>query len=158
MNMRRLINIAFALLCTATMMAALPMVELKDIDGNTVIIEDLDEQGKPVILAFFATWCKPCIRELKAIHEVYADWQEETGVDMYIVSIDQGQDCKKVKPMVDGYGWEYHVLLDPNGELKRAMNVQNVPHMFVIDSKGTTVYNHAGYTDGNETEIRNFLR
>jgi peroxiredoxin len=156
--MKRLISITLAMLCTATLMAGLPMVELKDIHGNTVKIESLDKQGKPIIIAFFATWCKPCLRELKAIHELYPDWQEETGVEMYIVSIDQGQDCMKVKPMVDGYGWEYHVLLDPNGELKREMNVQNVPHLFVIDSKGKTVYNHTGYTDGSETDIRKLLK
>ena len=60
--------------------------------------------------------------------------------------------------MVDGFGWDYHVLLDPNGELKRAMNVQNVPHVFVIDSNGKTVYNHLSYTDGDELELRQYLK
>lgn len=138
--------------------AQLPDVTLKDIDGKSVNVAELGKSGKPVIISFFATWCKPCVRELKAIHELYADWQDETGVEMYIVSTDQGQDSKKVKPFVDGYGWEYHVLLDPNSELKRAMNVQNIPHLFVIDSKGKTAYNHVGYTDGGETELRGYLK
>lgn len=138
--------------------AQLPDVTLKDIDGKNVNVAELGKSGKPVIVSFFATWCKPCLRELKAIHELYADWQDETGVEMYIVSTDQGQDSKKVKPFVDGYGWDYHVLLDPNSELKRAMNVQNIPHLFVIDSHGKTVYNHTGYTDGGETEIRQYLK
>lgn len=155
--MKKIISIVFAALWVSSLTAALPLVELKDIDGKTVHIETLDQQGKPVIISFFATWCKPCIRELSAIHEVYDDWQDETGVEMYIVSIDQGQDCKKVKPLVDGLDWDYHVLLDSNGELKRAMNVQNVPHLFVIDSHGHIVYNHTGYADGNETEIRQYL-
>ena len=155
-------RIACSLLLTALFglygFAALPEVTLRDVDGNNVDIASLAQSGKPVIISFFATWCKPCMNELKAIDELYTDWQDETGVEMYIVSIDQGQDIQKVAPLVNGNGWEYKVLLDPNGTLKRAMNVQNVPHLFVIDSKGKTVYNHAGYTPGDEDEIIKYLK
>ena len=145
-------------LCVLSSFAALPEVTLRDIDGKEVNVADLTKNGKPVIISFFATWCKPCMRELKAIDELYADWQDETGVTMYIVSIDQAQDIHKVAPLVRGNGWEYKVLLDSNGTLKRAMNVQNVPHLFVVDSKGQTVYNHTGYTEGDENEIVKYLR
>lgn len=154
---RGIITILLALFMLSTY-AALPDVTLKDINGKEVKIADLSRSGKPIIISFFATWCKPCIRELKAIHELYPDWQDETGVEMYIVSIDEGQDVQRVAPMVNGFGWEYKVLLDPNGTFKRAMNVQNIPHLFVVDSKGKTVYNHVGYTDGGETEIEKYLR
>lgn len=156
--MKRLgISLLFALVGW-TCMAELPDVTLRDVDGHEVSVAALAHNGKPLIISFFATWCKPCMRELKAIHELYPDWQEETGVEMYIVSTDQGQDSHKVKPLVDGNGWEYHVLLDPNGTLKRAMNVQNIPHLFILDSKGNIVYNHVGYTDGDEETIRTYLR
>ncbi len=148
---------AILLLSTLTMTAELPNVRLQDINGNTVQTGAISNNGKPVILSFWATWCKPCLRELKAIHELYPDWQDETGVKMYIVSIDQAQDANKVKPLVDGFGWEYEVLLDPNGDFKRAMNVQNVPHLFILDGKGKIIYNHTGYTDGGEEEIYNIL-
>ena len=156
--MRKLTCIGICLLCAMRLCASFPFVELNDVDGKNVKVNELTNQGKPVIIAFFATWCKPCIRELNAINDLYDDWQEETGVEMYIVSIDQGQDIKKVRPLANGNDWEYHVLLDPNGELKRAMNVQNVPHMFVLDSNGQIVYNHSGYTDGSEKEIRKYLK
>lgn len=148
---------AILLLSALTMTAELPNVRLQDINGNTVQTGAISNNGKPVILSFWATWCKPCLRELKAIHELYPDWQDETGVKMYIVSIDQAQDANKVKPLVDGFGWEYEVLLDPNGDFKRAMNVQNVPHLFILDGKGNIIYNHTGYTDGGEEEIYNIL-
>lgn len=148
---------AILLLSALTMTAELPNVRLQDINGNTVQTGAISNNGKPVILSFWATWCKPCLRELKAIHELYPDWQDETGVKMYIVSVDQAQDANKVKPLVDGFGWEYEVLLDPNGDFKRAMNVQNVPHLFILDGKGNIIYNHTGYTDGGEEEIYNIL-
>ena len=119
--------------------AALPEVTLHDMNGKDVSVAALAQTGKPVIITFFATWCKPCMRELKAIHELYPDWKKETGVEMYIVSVDQAQDIHKVKPLVDGNGWEYHVLLDPNGTFKRAMNVQHIPHMFILNRKGEII-------------------
>ena len=155
--MKKILMIAMMVVAAVSLHAQLPNVQLKDIEGNTVQTGAISNDGNPVIISFFATWCKPCLRELKAIHEVYPDWQDETGVKMIIVSIDQAQDANKVKPLVDGNGWEYEVLLDPNGDFKRAMNVQNVPHVFVLDGKGKIVYNHAGYVDGGEQDIREAL-
>ena len=156
--MKRLLFIICLALGVMSMEAALPAVSLDDIDGKSVNISSLAQKGKPVIISFFATWCKPCMRELKAINELYPDWQDEYGVTVYIVSTDQAQDIHKVKPLVNGNGWEYKVLLDPNGTLKRAMNVQNIPHLFVIDGKGKIVYNHIGYAEGDEEEIAKYLR
>ena len=155
--MKKILLLAMMAICATTISAQLPNVKLQDMDGNTVQTGEISNDGKPIIISFWATWCKPCLRELKAIHEVYADWQDETGVKMIIVSIDQAQDANKVKPLVDGFGWEYEVLLDPNGDFKRAMNVQNVPHLFILDGKGKIVYNHTGYTDGGETEIYDII-
>ena len=151
--MKRILIISMMAICTLAISAQLPNVALKDINGNSIQTGSISNNGKPIIISFWATWCKPCLRELKAIHEVYPDWQDETGVKMIIVSIDQAQDANKVKPLVDGFGWEYEVLLDPNGDFKRAMNVQNEPHVFVLDGKGKIVYNHAGYVDGGEEDI-----
>ena len=156
--MKKILMITMMVVAAVAMHAQLPNVQLKDINGNTVQTGSISNNGKPVIISFWATWCKPCLRELKAIHEVYPDWQDGTGVKMIIVSIDQAQDANKVKPLVDGFGWEYEVLLDPNGDFKRAMNVQNVPHVFELDGKGKIVYNHAGYVDGGEEDIYEALQ
>ena len=156
--MKKILLFAVMLAYAMLAQAQLPNVKLQDVNGNTVQTGTISNDGKPIVISFFATWCKPCLRELKAIHEVYPDWQDETGVKMYIVSIDQAQDANKVKPLVDGFGWEYEVLLDPNGDFKRAMNVQNVPHVFVLDGKGKIVYNHAGYVDGGEQDIYDALQ
>ena len=133
--------------------AQVPPVVLKNIDGKTVKTDTLSNGGKPFIIDFFATWCKPCNRELSAIADVYEDWQEETGVKVIAVSIDQAQNINKVKPLVDNHGWPYEVLLDPNGEFKRALGIQMIPYTLIVDGKGKIVYKHNGYTDGAEEEL-----
>ena len=138
--------------------AQLPSITLKDINGNPVQTDTLNNGGKPFIIDFFATWCKPCNRELDAIAEVYDQWREETGVKIYAVSIDQAQNINKVKPLVDNHGWEYDVLLDPNSDLKRALGIQMIPYVLIVDGNGKIVYKHNGYTDGAETELIDKVR
>lgn len=146
---------AILLLCSfiGSTFAQLPSVQLKDIDGNTIDTATLQNDGKPFIISFFATWCKPCNRELKAISEVYPDWQDETGVRVIAISIDEAQNAQKVKPLVDSYGWEYQVLLDPNSDFKRAMGVNLIPHVFIIDGNGKIAESRSGYTEGGEQHL-----
>ncbi|MBO4803576.1 MAG: TlpA family protein disulfide reductase [Muribaculaceae bacterium] len=138
--------------------AQLPVVTLKSIDGSAVKCDTLNNGGKPFIIDFFATWCKPCNRELSAIAEVYDEWQEETGVKIYAVSIDQAQNINKVKPLVDQNEWEYEVLLDPNSELLKALGGQMIPFVVVVDGNGNVVSKHSGYTDGAENELLEEVR
>lgn len=146
------------LLSASSVSAQLPNVNVKDTKGKTVNVAKLNNNGKPFVISFFATWCKPCLRELHAIAELYPDWQEETGMKMYIVSIDDAQNTSKVKPFVDAEGWEYEVLLDANSDFFRALGLQSVPHILVVDGNGKIAYTHSGYTDGSETQLIDIIR
>ena len=153
---KKLLLILFLAIFTnvQTTLAQLPAITLKTMDGKTVRTDTLFNDGKPFIIDFFATWCKPCNRELDAIAEVYEDWQEETGVKIFAISIDQAQNINKVKPLVDQHQWPFEtVLLDPNSEFKRALGIQMIPYVLIVDGNGKIVYKHNGYTDGAEEEL-----
>ena len=91
-------------------------------------------------------------KELDAINDVYSDWQEETNVKLIAVSIDDSRTISRVKPMVNGKGWEYEILYDTNHEFKRALNIVSVPYVIIVKNK-EIVYKHSGYTSGSEYEI-----
>lgn len=131
----------------------LPSVTLASLDGKKVNMSSISNNGKPIIVNFWATWCAPCKRELNAIAEVYDDWQARTGVKLLAISIDDSRSMSRVAPYVNGQGWEYDVYLDPNGDLKRAMNVQNVPHTFLLDGTGKVVWQHNVYNPGDENAL-----
>lgn len=148
----------FILMGCAAANAQLPSVTLKTLDGKTVNTSEISNDGKPWVLTFFATWCKPCNRELKAIHEVYPDWQEETGMKVVAVSVDEAQNMNKVRPLVDSEGWEYEILLDPNSDLRRQLGIQMIPHCLIIDGNGKIAESRSGYTEGAESHIIEKIR
>ncbi len=151
---KSILVLVVAFVCSLTSaQAQLPAITLKTMDGVEVRTDTLSNGGKPFIIDFFATWCKPCNRELDAISEVYEEWQEETGVKIIAVSIDQAQNINKVKPLVSNHGWEYEILLDPNSDFLRALSGRMIPYTLIVDGKGNIVYKHSGYTDGAEIEL-----
>ena len=131
----------------------LPKIEVKTLKGDAFNISELDNDGNPIVISFWATWCKPCKKELNNISEVYEDWQEETGVKLVAVSIDDTRSMSKVAPYINASDWEYEVYLDPNADLKRAMGVSTVPHTFLINGKGEIVWQHRGYMEGDEDKL-----
>lgn len=157
-NMKKIFFLSVSLLSLMTSFAQLPQnVVVKDMEGKTVDISTLSNDGKPMIISFWATWCKPCKEELNTIAEEYEDWVEETGVKLVAVSIDDARSTARVEPYVNQQGWEYQVLLDPNGDFKRALNVNNVPHTFLLDGSGKIVWNHNNYAMGDEEELHEEL-
>jgi thiol-disulfide isomerase/thioredoxin len=139
-------------------MQKIPAVEIKTMDGNTFNTKDISNNNKPMIISFWATWCKPCIAELLAIADVYDDWVEETGVKLYAVSIDDAKTAARVAPFVNGKGWDYTVLLDQNWDFKRAMSVGDVPFLFLLNGQGEVVWKHTSYAPGGENEIYEKLK
>ena len=131
----------------------IPSVDIKTVYGERFNTDDIDNEGNPIILSFWATWCKPCLKELNAINEVYYDWQDETGVKVIAVSIDNSRSTSKVLPLVNGNSWDYEVYLDANGDFKRAMGVNMIPHTFLLNGDKEVVWQHTSYSEGSEYEM-----
>jgi thiol-disulfide isomerase/thioredoxin len=130
----------------------LPSIELKTLSGQFINTNQIAQENQLMIISLWATWCVPCKNELDAVAEVYEDWVSETDVKYFAISIDDSRTSKRIKPMVDGKGWEFEILLDENSELKRAFGVSTVPYTVIVKN-GLMVYIHTGYTPGYEDEL-----
>lgn len=131
----------------------MPRVTLKSLEAKDFnLSESFAEQDKVYVFAFWATWCVPCINELDAIRNNYAEWQQELDFEVIAISIDDSKTAKRVKPLVNGRNWPYTILLDSNQEAKRLMGVANVPYTVVVKNK-KIVYIHNGYNQGNEQAL-----
>ena len=145
--------LSFLVYSTSSAQNALPDTRIKSLQGNEVRFNSFgNTRDTAVIISFWATWCILCIQELNAIHDQYEDRQKETPFRFIAISIDDARTMQKVKPFVAGKGWPYEIYLDVNSDLKRAMNIIDVPHILVIKN-GKIVYQHNGYVNGNEEEL-----
>lgn len=131
----------------------LPSVNLKTTAGETFSTSEISNDGKPLIISFWAIWCKSCIKELNAIADVYDDWQDETGVKLVAISIDDARSSSQVRPFADGNNWDYKILLDINKDFYRAMNLNFIPHTVILDGEGNIVWQHTSFSEGGELQL-----
>jgi len=131
----------------------LPDVKIKTLSGQEVNFKGLSAgSDTAIIVNLWATWCVPCVEELESINDQYAERQKETPFKIIAVSIDDARTSGRVRSFVKGKGWTFDIYLDPNSDLKRALNVNEVPHVLIIKN-GKIVYQHNGYLPGNEEEL-----
>ena len=151
--MKNLLLIAI-IVCSAFAKAQteMPDLTLKNISGEEINLQDLNKDGNVAVVSIWATWCVNCIRELDAIADVYSEWQEETNLTLYAITIDDARARRKVPSFVNGRAWEYEVLYDPNSDFVRFLG-SPIPPVTLIIKDGKIVYQHTGYTPGAEDEL-----
>jgi len=150
------ISIAFGF--THPVEKRLPNVTIANLQGKPVNIQEYVTKGQITVLSFWATWCSPCKRELDAISELYPKWKSDYNTRLIAITIDNARALTQVKPIIEEKGWEYDVLVDSKQELQQALNFQAIPQTFVIDPEGNIVFQHEGYTPGDEYELEKFLQ
>ncbi len=131
----------------------LPDLTLPNLDGKKFSLQkDFAEKDKLYVYSFWATWCVPCIQELEEINDLQDEWKKEVNMEIIAVSTDDSRTAKRVKPMINGKGWSYNVLLDNNQAFKRALSIVNIPYTIVVKN-GEIVHVQNGYSPGSEIEL-----
>ncbi|MEL7120458.1 MAG: TlpA disulfide reductase family protein [Bacteroidota bacterium] len=136
-----------------------PSVSVKTFDGQNVDIQDyVLEQDKMTILTFWASWCKPCQKEMDNLAYLLPEWQEEYDVQVVAVTIDEVRNLGKAKSIAISKEWEYTFLSDSNQQSMRQLNFQAIPQTFLIDKEGKIIYSHTGYVDGDEYKLEEKIK
>lgn len=156
------ILVLLAFVFAGTMLSAqnktLPTANVKTLEGQSIAVKDLVKDGQITVISFWATWCKPCIAELDAIKDLYPEWKEKYGVEYVAVSVDDARTSARVKTYSANKGWEYTIVNDASKELQSALNVTNPPLTLLLNKKGEIVFEHLGYTSGDELELEEKIK
>ncbi|MFZ1947927.1 MAG: TlpA disulfide reductase family protein [bacterium] len=128
-----------------------PDFALPNLSGKDIKLADLLARG-PVILDFWATWCKPCIKgfpALQAIHDKY----KERGLTVLAVSVDSPKSRSRVEPFIKSQKYTFQVVLDMEGKVAQKYNAVAVPRTVVISPEGQIIYTSTGYRPANEDSL-----
>jgi peroxiredoxin len=136
----------------------LPNIQLSNLEGKKVSsIADFSEKDQLYVFSFWATWCTPCISELDEINDLMSEWKKEVDFKLIAISIDDSRTQKRVKPLINGKGWGFDILLDTNQDFKRALGIVNVPYLIVVKNN-KIVHIQNGYVPGNELDLLEKLK
>jgi peroxiredoxin len=132
-----------------------PNFKLENIDKK--YIELKKETGDaPILLSFWATWCKPCVEELAEFSKIYEEYKPK-GFKMFAIATDNEKSVAKVKPLIKSKGYNFPVLLDTNQEAARIYYATPIPYTVLLDKNGNIVYTHRGYVKGDELQLKQKL-
>jgi thiol-disulfide isomerase/thioredoxin len=135
--------------------AVLAALRLPDLDGEEVELSSFLGRG-PVILDFWATWCKPCLAAMPELHQLYEDLGPR-GLQIVGINEDGPRNASKVKPFMRTHGYEFPVLLDLNREAQRRLQALALPTTMLLDADGVVVHNSFGYRPGEIDKLRELI-
>ncbi len=133
-----------------------PDFTLPDLEGKQVKLSGLLRRG-PVVLDFWATWCKPCVKAfpgLQAIHDKYS----KRGLSVLAISVDSPRTQARVAPFIKSNKYSFDVLLDNDGRVARLYNAIIIPRTLLLDQQGQVAFASIGYHPSNHEKLEEALK
>jgi len=133
-----------------------PDFALPNLAGKDVKLTELLAKG-PVVIDFWATWCKPCIKGFPALQQIYDKYREK-GVTVVAISVDSPKSQSRVSPFIKSQKYTFEVLLDAEGKVAKKYSAVAIPRTVLVSAQGEIVYTSVGYRPTNEAQLEEALQ
>lgn len=128
-----------------------PDFTLENLDGQKVTLYEILKNG-PVLIDFWALWCKPCLQALPGTNQISMDYADK-GVTVLTVNTDSPRSTAKVRSYVKSKEFSFQVLLDPNSDMLRLYRFRSIPQLFLINTDHSIAFSKLGYSPGHEKKV-----
>lgn len=118
-------------------------------DGTTFTLSE--QQGKVILLNFWATWCGPCVREMPAFERLYLEY----GEDAAILAVNCLEDTGTVDAFISENEYTFPIAYDTDGSINMRYPTQGIPYTLVIDKEGVIQKIYVGAADA-ETQYQEY--
>ncbi|MEM7573662.1 MAG: TlpA disulfide reductase family protein [Bacteroidota bacterium] len=130
-----------------------PTIDVVQLDGSNVGLDELIGQGKPTVVALWATWCQPCLTELDHMKPYFDKWTGDYGADVLAISVDQGYQMRRIQPLVRRRNWPYSIVLDTQRELQSLLGINSIPQLYILDGEGRIVASFSGFENNRPQQV-----
>lgn len=125
-----------------------PDISTRNLEGKRFELKKALESG-PAVITFWTTWCKPCRKELPELQKLVEKYGGD-GFQVIGINGDGPVDQAKVRPYVKALGFDFEVVPDTDGEVRRRFQVEVFPTSFLVDTEGRIRHRQVGYRRGDE--------
>ncbi len=128
---------------------------LPDMNGDNFQLSK-NTGEKLLMINFWATWCAPCLDEMKAMIPVYEKFRDR-GFEVISISVDDNKTAGRVPAFVNSRKYPFRILLDTNNEVMQLYQTTVPPFTVLIDKEGKIIYSHTGYRKGDEKKVEEVI-
>lgn len=107
-------------------------------DGSSFTLSE--QEGKVVLLNFWATWCSPCVEEMPALEKIHKEYEDQVKV----IAVDCGEDKEVVDSFMQENGYTFSVGYDEKNEISRKYPVTGIPYTLIIGTDGIVTKTFTG--------------
>lgn len=150
--------LALAFLSSVAFAQPAPLFKAEALGGKTISLAETLKADRGVLVLFWASWCTPCLEELKSVGE-YMKSHPEFPLDVLTVNVDTSETNSDVAPTVKLYGIKFPVILDPNHEIfAKYQAAKQLPFSALVSGKGQLERSFQGYQPELFTHIAATLK
>ena len=126
----------------------IPNVELKDLKGKKINVQEYGKNNKVTILNFWATWCGPCIASFPGMQKAVEKYKDDPSVEILFVDTwengEKDEKIQKVSKFIEKKGYTFHVVMDLDDKVVASYGVRGIPTKFVIGPDGRVKFKKIG--------------
>ncbi|HKR06601.1 MAG TPA: thioredoxin family protein [Bacteroidia bacterium] len=131
----------------------LPSVMVTDFESQRKNIRDVIDSSKTTLLICWAVWSHISQKQIENLTDFKEELNTKYHTEIVLINMDDSRNSSRIKPMISGMNWSFPCFLDLNADLKRALNITNIPSTIIVGPSLKVIWSKVGYYDGDEETI-----